>query len=42
MVANPDDFQAKVDKLKKEGRRTALLLVAGSDGQLRFVALSLQ
>ena len=41
-VANPDDFQAKIDKLKKEGRRTALLLVAGSDGQLRFVALSLQ
>jgi serine protease Do len=41
-VANPDDFQSKVDKLKKEGRRTALLLVAGTDGQLRFVALSLQ
>src|SRR3954447_6191935 len=41
-VANADDFQTKVDKLKKEGRRTALLLVAGSDGQLRFVALSLQ
>jgi serine protease Do len=41
-IANPDDFQAKVDKLKKEGRRTALLLVSGSDGQLRFVALSLQ
>ena len=25
-VANADDFQAKIDKLKKEGRRTALLL----------------
>jgi len=41
-VANADDFQAKIDKLKKDGRRTALLLVAGADGELRFVALSLQ
>ena len=41
-VANADDFQAKVDKLKKDGRRTALLLVADAEGQLRFVALSLQ
>ncbi|MCC6776047.1 MAG: DegQ family serine endoprotease [Hyphomicrobiales bacterium] len=41
-VASPDDFQAKIDKLKKEGRRSALLLVAGADGELRFVALSLQ
>jgi len=41
-VASADDFQAKVDRLKKDGRRTALLLVAGADGELRFVALSLQ
>ena len=41
-VANADDFQAKIDKLKKDGRRSALLLVAGADGELRFVALSLQ
>jgi serine protease Do len=41
-VGSADDFQAKVDKLKKEGRRSALLLVAGADGELRFVALSLQ
>jgi serine protease Do len=41
-VASADDFQAKIDKLKKEGRRSALLLVAGADGELRFVALSLQ
>ena len=41
-VASPDDFQAKVDKLKGEGRRTALLLVAGADGELRFIALALQ
>ncbi len=41
-VASPEDFQGKVDKLKKEGRKTALLLVSGADGELRFVALSLQ
>jgi serine protease Do len=41
-VANADDFQAKIDKLKKDGRRSALLLVAAADGEMRFVALSLQ
>jgi serine protease Do len=41
-VASTDDFQAKIDKLKKDGRKSALLLVAGADGELRFVALSLQ
>ncbi|HEY6995041.1 MAG TPA: DegQ family serine endoprotease [Xanthobacteraceae bacterium] len=41
-VASADDLQAKIDKLKKDGRKSALLLVAGSDGELRFVALSLQ
>ena len=41
-VATPDDFQARIDKLKKEGRKSALLLVAGADGELRFVALTLQ
>src|SRR5499427_6854443 len=41
-IANAEDFQAKIDKLKKDGRKSALLLVAGADGELRFVALSLQ
>jgi serine protease Do len=41
-VADADDFQAKVDKLKKDGRRSALLLVASAEGELRFVALALQ
>jgi serine protease Do len=41
-VASADEFLAKIDKLKKDGRRTALLLVAGTDGELRFVALALQ
>jgi serine protease Do len=41
-VGNADEFQARIDKLKKDGRKSALLLVAGADGELRFVALPLQ
>jgi serine protease Do len=41
-VSSADDFQTKIDKLKKDGRKSALLLIAGADGELRFVALSLQ
>src|SRR5271166_2349148 len=41
-VTSIDDFQAKIDKLKKDGRKSALLLVAAADGELRFVALGLQ
>jgi serine protease Do len=41
-VANAADLQKRIDKLKKDGRKSALLLVANSDGELRFVALSLQ
>jgi serine protease Do len=41
-VASADDFQSKIDKLKKDGRRSALLLVASAEGELRFVALALQ
>jgi serine protease Do len=41
-VANADDFQKKIDKLKKDGRKSALLLVANANGELRFVALGLQ
>jgi TIR domain/PDZ domain len=41
-VANADDLQAKIDMLKKDGHRSALLLVAGPDGESRFVALNLK
>jgi serine protease Do len=41
-VANPDDFQKKIDKLKTDGKKTALLLVANAEGEVRFIALSLQ
>jgi serine protease Do len=41
-VADTDALQKRVDQLKKEGRKSALLLVANADGELRFVALNLQ
>lgn len=41
-VATATDVQKRIDQLKKDGRKSALLLVAGTDGDLRFVALSLQ
>jgi serine protease Do len=41
-VATPADLQKKLDQLKADGRKSALFLVANADGELRFVALSLQ
>src|SRR5262245_44670229 len=41
-VANAEAVQKRIDALKKEGRKSALLLVANAEGELRFVALSLQ
>jgi serine protease Do len=41
-VTNADDVRKRIDKLKAEGRRSALFLVVNADGQGRFVSLSLQ
>jgi serine protease Do len=41
-IATPDDLQKKLDALKKAGRKSALFLVANADGELRFIALTLQ
>ena len=41
-VANPADVQKRIDQLKKDGKKTALLLVASAEGDVRFVALTLQ
>jgi serine protease Do len=41
-VANAEDIQKRVEQMKKDGRKSALFLVANSEGELRFVALSLQ
>ena len=36
------DIKKRVDQLKKDGKKSVLLLVSNADGELRFVALSLQ
>jgi serine protease Do len=41
-VTSGADVEKRVEQLKAEGRRSALLLVANAEGELRFVALSLQ
>jgi serine protease Do len=41
-VTNGADIKKRVDQLKKDGKKSALLLVSNGDGELRFVALSLQ
>jgi serine protease Do len=41
-VSNAGDVKKRVDLLKKDGKKSVLLLVSNSDGELRFVALSVQ
>jgi uncharacterized caspase-like protein len=41
-VNDANALQKQVDRLRKEGKPSALLLVAAADGTLRFVALSLR
>jgi serine protease Do len=41
-VGNPTDLQARLDRLKADGKKVAVLLVSNPDGDTRFVALSLQ
>jgi serine protease Do len=41
-VANAADVKKRVDQVKKDGKKSVLLLVSNADGELRFVALSVQ
>jgi serine protease Do len=41
-VASAGDIKKRVDQLKKDGKKSVLLLVSNADGELRFVALSVQ
>jgi serine protease Do len=41
-VATAADVQNKIEQMKKDGRKSALLLVANPEGEVRFVALTLQ
>ena len=39
---NAADIKKRVDQVKKDGKKSVLLLVANGEGELRFVALSVQ
>ncbi|HZR62705.1 MAG TPA: DegQ family serine endoprotease [Xanthobacteraceae bacterium] len=41
-VNTPADLQKRVDELKQQGKKVAVLLVSNADGETRFVALNLQ
>jgi serine protease Do len=41
-VSNPADVTRRVETLKKDGRKSALLLVANAQGEVRFVAVSIE
>ena len=41
-VGNPADMQKRIDQLKSQGKKIAVLLVSNAEGETRFVALSLQ
>jgi serine protease Do len=41
-VASPADVTRRVEGLKKDGRKSALLLVANAQGEVRFVAVSIE
>ncbi|MHB2264354.1 Do family serine endopeptidase [Aliihoeflea sp. PC F10.4] len=38
-VSTPEDVQARIDTLREQGRRNALLMLASPTGELRFVTL---
>ena len=41
-VSTPADVTRRVEALKKDGRKSALLLVANAQGEVRFVAISIE
>jgi len=41
-VSSPADVTRRVEALKKEGKKSALLLVANAQGEVRFVAISVE
>jgi serine protease Do len=41
-VGNAADIKKRVDQLKKDGKKSVLLLVSNAEGELRFVALGVQ
>jgi serine protease Do len=40
-VNSAEDVTKRLDALKKEGKKSALLLVSNAQGEVRFVAVSM-
>ena len=41
-MATPADVESRIAQLKSDGRKSALFLLANKDGDLRFVAVTLE
>jgi serine protease Do len=41
-VSSPKEFADKIDALKKDGRKNALLMVSSKTGELRFLTLRIE
>jgi len=41
-VSSAADIKKRVEQLKKDGKKSVLLLVSNADGEQRFVALGVQ
>jgi serine protease Do len=41
-VTNPADVKKRVEQVKKDGKKSVLLMVVNGEGEVRFVALSVQ
>ncbi len=41
-VSNAADVKKRIEQIKKDGKKSVLLLVSTADGELRFVAISVQ
>ncbi len=41
-VQQPEDMKARIEALKKEGRKNALLLIASKNGDLRFAVIRIE
>ena len=41
-MSSAADIKKLVDQLKKDGKKSVLLLVANGEGELRFVAMRVQ
>jgi serine protease Do len=40
-IASPDQFQRRIDALKKDGKKSALILLSNAEGEQRFVPVTI-